>query len=314
MHKHNEQLPIIFCPAEGESGVGFLLRVASANGINLHRLRQLVGMTETETFTAKYADVLFALVGLASPNQDNILPQAIRGGGVTCYGHRFRVRTMLRLRRPQICTACIREAPVCAAQWDLSVSVVCLKHRCFLRDCCPTCQTQIRWNRPSVEWGHCKHLLADIAHQDDIPKALLDAQKITENLLKNQSADFASLGLSSNALTLDAWGSFLWALGLIETPHSVPRRTVITKAPSSLDARTIVLRAVTRIWSCMENGRSLSDLAPEVAEAPLIGTILDPARGHDRSVFLNWYESIYGERQATALVRRHRALSQMSLF
>ena len=84
MHKHNEQLPIIFCPAEGESGVGFLLRVASANGINLHRLRQLVGMTETETFTAKYADVLFALVGLASPNQDNILPQAIRGGGVTC--------------------------------------------------------------------------------------------------------------------------------------------------------------------------------------------------------------------------------------
>ena len=70
MHKHNEQLPIVLAPAEGESGVGFLLRLASANGINLHRLRQIVGMTETEMFTAKYADVLFALVGLASLSQD----------------------------------------------------------------------------------------------------------------------------------------------------------------------------------------------------------------------------------------------------
>ena len=67
----------------GESGIGFLLRLAAANGINMHKLRQLVGMTETETFTAKYADGLFALIGLAGPGQSELLPQGIRGGGVS---------------------------------------------------------------------------------------------------------------------------------------------------------------------------------------------------------------------------------------
>ena len=314
MHRHSNLLPIVQTPLMGESGVGFLLRLAAANGINMHKLRQLVGMTETETFTAKYADGLFALVGLAGTDQSELLPQGIRGGGVACYGHRFRVRTMLRFRRPQLCPACIRETRLCAAHWDLSASVVCLKHRCFLQDICPTCHAQIRWNRPSVEWGHCKHLLAGAARQDDIPEAVFSAQKVTEDLLRSRSADFAALGLSCTALSLDAWGSFLWALGLIETPHSVPRRTVATKAPSSLEARTIVLRAINRLCSCTENGRTFSDLAPEVAEAPLIGTILDPADEADRAVFLDWYGSFFGERHAAALVRRHRALSQMSLF
>ena len=75
LHKHNEQLPIIRAPAEGESGVGFLLRLASVNGINMHRLRC---MTETETFTAKYADVLFAWSGWPS--------QATRSAGDTRRG------------------------------------------------------------------------------------------------------------------------------------------------------------------------------------------------------------------------------------
>lgn len=314
MHKHSELLPIVQTPSSGESGVGFLLRLAAANGINMHKLRQLVGMTEIETFTAKYADGLFALAGLKGKDHFQLLPQWIPGGGASCYGHRFRVRTMMRFRRPQFCPACIRETRLCSANWDLSVSVVCLKHRCFLQDNCPTCNTQIRWNRPSVEWGHCKHLLAGAAEQDDIPEMLFSAQRITEDLLKNQSANFSAVGLSCKALSLDAWGSFLWALGLLETPHSVPRRTVISKAPSSLEARTIVLRGISRLRSCTENGRSFSDLAPEVAEAPLIGTILEPTGDFDRAIVLNWYGLIFGERQAAALVRRHRVLSQMSLF
>lgn len=314
MHKHCDPLPIALEPSAGESGVGFLLRLAATNGINMHKLRQLVGMTEIETFTAKYADDIFALAGLAGKDQLELLPQWTRGGGGCCYGHRFRVRTMLRFRRPQFCPACIRETRLCAAHWDLSVSVVCLKHRCFLQDHCPTCCKQIRWNRPSVEWGHCKHVLAGAAVPLDAPQMLLSVQKITEDLLKKQPTDFSSVGLSCKTLSLDAWSSFLWALGVIESPHAVPRRTINTKAPSSLEARAIVLRAVTRLLSCLEGRCSFADLAPEVATAPLVGTVLDPAGDLDRTVFLHWYGLFFGEREVAALVRRHRVLSQMSLF
>lgn len=311
MHRHSDLLPIRLTPTKGESGVGFLLRIASANGISMHKLRQLAGMTAAETFTAKHESRLLALIGLA---EERLLPQKISGGGIACYGHRFRLRTMLRFRRPQFCPTCIRETRACAAHWDLSLSVVCLRHECFLQDFCPSCHTQIRWNRPSVEWGHCKHFLGGTATPANLLRDLLSAQKITEDLLDHQAPDFSSLGLSCPGLSLDAWSSFLWALGLIETPDSPPPRTVITKVPSSLNARTVVARSITRLRACVEKGHGLSDLAHVVADAPLIGTILDPANEFDRAICLNWYRAIFGERQAASLVRRHRELSQMSLF
>lgn len=314
MHRHSDLLPIVLAPAAGESGVGFLLRVASTNGISMHKLRQLAGMTEAETFTAKHEDRLLALVGLAGSWPSRLLPQRISGGGVTCYGHRFRVRMMLRFRRPQFCPVCIQEARVCAAHWDLSLSVVCLRHKCFVQDLCPSCSAPVRWNRPSVEWGHCKHFLGGVAVSEDTLQDLLAVQKITEDLLNHRAPNFSPVALSCPGLSLDAWCSFLWASGVIETPDSPPRRTVITRAPSSMNARTVVARSITRLRACAESGRGLCDLAHVVAEAPLVGAILASAHECDRAICLNWYVSIFGERQAVSLMRRHRALSQMSLF
>lgn len=88
MHRHSDLLPIRLTPTKGESGVGFLLRIASANGISMHKLRQLAGMTAAETFTAKHESRLLALIGLA---EEHLLPQRISGGGIACYGHRLEV-------------------------------------------------------------------------------------------------------------------------------------------------------------------------------------------------------------------------------
>lgn len=131
---------------------------------------------------------------------------------------------------------------------------------------------------------------------EDISQDLRAVQKITEDLLNHQAPDFSPVGLSCPGLSLDAWCSFLWALGLIETPDSPPRRTVITRAPSSLNARTVVVRSITRLRASVESGRGLSDLAHVVAEAPLAGTILDPANECDRAICLNWYPSAMNAR------------------
>ncbi|WP_267895845.1 TniQ family protein [Paracidovorax avenae] len=314
MYKHSNLLPLLLAPTNGESGVGFLLRMASANGITMQKLRQLAGMSKSETFTAKHESRLLSLIGLAGLGAPQLLPQRTTGRGLICYGHRFRQGVMLRFRRPQFCPACVREARICAAHWDLSLSIVCLRHACLLQDFCPTCRAAVRWDRPSVEWGHCKHFLGGPAISNGISQDLFAIQKITEDLLNHQTPNFSPIGLIYPWLSLDAWCSFMWALGLIEVPGSPPRRTVITRVPSSLDARNFVARAVERLNACKATGRGIADLESVVAEAPLLGIILDPSNECDRAVGLSLYESIFGGRQLAALVRQHRELSQMHLF
>lgn len=314
MHSHDDLLPIELAPVPGESGVGFLLRLASTNGLSMTKLRQLVGMTESETFTSRHEDRLFALVGLTDTRPFNLLPHWTKGGGAVCYGHRFRVRTMLRFRRPQYCPACVREVPVSTAHWDLSASVVCLRHGCLLQDHCPTCRAQVRWNRPSVQWSHCKHYLGRGSPKEEMPAELMAAQKITEDLLLYRDPDFSGLGLSCKGLSLDGWGSLLWALGLVEAPHSPPSRTVLSGAPSSASAYAIVRRAVERLRIFVHGDSGPASLAPVVADVPLTKAILDPSGTFDRAILMSWYGFIFGERQVTNLVRRHRELSQLSLF
>ena len=314
MHRHSELLPISLDPATGESGVGFLLRVAATNGISMHKLRQLVGMSAAETFTAKHEDRLFALVGLAGRGVPDLLSRIVSGGGSRCYGHRFRGRTMLRFRRPQVCPSCLREAGTCWATWDLSISVVCVRHNCFLQDLCTTCHAQIRWNRPAVEWGHCKHFLGRIEGRECVSPDLIAAQRITEDIFAHQEPDFSMVGASYSGISLDAWGSLLWAWGSIPHALASPQHSLTASVPSSLMAREIVARAIARLRERAEKGREISSLTHVVADAPLIGCILDPSTESDRTIFLQMFGAVFGEYEVAALVRRHRILSQMTLF
>lgn len=302
MTRHSELLPIALVPAPGESGVGFLLRVAATNGINMHKLRQLVGMTAAETFTAKHEDRLFALVGLSASPAIDFLPRVVSGGCVRCYGHRFRGRTMLRFRRPQVCPSCLREARTCWATWDLSISVVCVRHKCFLQDLCSTCHAQIRWNRPAVEWGHCKHFLGCVEERESVPPDLITAQRITDDIFAWQDPDFSSVGASYSGISLDAWGSLLWAWGSIPHALAAPQQSLTSSVPSSQMAREIVTRAITRLRESTEMGREISNLAHVISDAPLIGCILDPSIESDRTIFLQMFGSIFGEREVAVLI------------
>ena len=314
MNRHSDLLPIALVPAPGESGVGFLLRVATTNGISMHKLRQLAGMTAAENFTAKHEDRLFALVGMVGSEAHNLLPRVVTGGGVQCYGHRFRERTMLRFRRPQVCPCCLREARNCWATWDLSISVVCVRHKCFLKDLCATCHAPIRWNRPAVEWGHCKHFLGRVDEQECVPPELITAQRITDDIFFQQEPDFSGVGVSYSCISLDAWGSLLWAWGSIPRPLATAQQSLTSSVPSSSVAREIVARAITRLRESAVVGREVSNLAQVIADTPLIGCILDPSIESDRTVFLQIYGAVFGEREVVALMRRHRVLSQMTLF
>lgn len=293
-----------------------MLRVASSNAMSLAKLRQLVGMGDHETFNAHHETAFLGLVGLASGSSVNLFPNGARHGAghVSCYGHDFRVRSMLRCRRPQICVACVRDGAFCDARWDLSLSVLCLRHRCLLQDRCPSCGALLRWDRPSVEWSHCKHYLGREPTTQGMPEQLFLAQQITEELFHGSDPDFSPLGIRCPGISLDAWFSLLWALGVKEETLVPPRRGIFISTPSAVDVRGMALRAVTRLIRCKASDRGLASLAEEVAEAPLLGTILSPIGQNDRALALGWYGEIFGARELNALVRRHRSVAQMSLF
>ncbi len=316
MPSHSDRLPIAVTPYPTESGIGFMLRVASANAMSLAKLRQLVGMGENETFNAHHEVALMGLVGLTAELRSNLLPHGARHGvgNVACYGHHFRIRAMLRTRRPQVCLACVRDAAYCEAHWDLSLSVLCLRHRCLLQDKCPSCGASLRWARPSVEWSHCKHYLGRDVGVQEIPVQITIAQQITHDLFYGKEPDFGFLGMACPGISLDAWLSLLWALGAMDAAFVSPRRGALIAAPSAADACGMVLRAVTRIQRCQESGKGLHDLRNEVVEAPLLGTILNPVGRRDRALAMGWYAAIFGEREAEALALRHREIAQMSLF
>jgi len=293
-----------------------MLRVASSNAMSLARLRQLVGIGENESINAHHEAALLGLVGLASGTSSNLFPYGARQGvgHVSCYGHDFRVRSMLRSRRPQICVACVRDCAFCYAHWDLSLSVACLRHRCLLKDRCPSCGVVLRWDRPSVEWSHCKHVLGRAPETQDISEQLFIAQRITEELFHAGVPDFSPLGIQCPGISLDAWFSLLWALGVKGETLAMPRRGTLISTPSAEDARGIVFRSITRLLRCKATKGGLRKLAGEVAEAPLVGTILRPVGQADRALAMSWYGEIFGTRELDALVRQHRSVAQLSLF
>lgn len=293
-----------------------MLRVASANAISMAKLRQLAGMGDNETFGAHHESALLSLVSAVASHSVNLLPSGARRGvgGISCYGHQFRLRSMLRGRRPQACLACIRDFGFCRANWDLSASILCLLHRCPLEDQCPSCGSRLRWNRPAVEWGHCQHFLGREADMRNMPATLFIAQQITDDLFRGDEPDFSPLGLSCPGISLDAWISLLWALGALKTPSATPRRGTFISSPNAVDARELVIRATARIPQFLTGEMGFGRLADEVAEAPLVGTILNPVGRNDRALALGWYAAIYGKRHADALLRRHRGIAQMSLF
>jgi hypothetical protein len=62
---------------------------------------------------------------------------------------------MVNLKRPKICTSCIRELGYVKRIWDLTPVTACPRHKELLLDKCPNCGNRIIWNRSAVSVCRC---------------------------------------------------------------------------------------------------------------------------------------------------------------
>ena len=144
-------LPIRPSPIEGESAIGFLIRVAVANGYEQPRHLQRAIRTPDRLCDALRmpANGLTPLVG---PFPSYWGGAELRTGLASAdYNHHLM----------RWCPLCLDESDHLRGQWLLKLCTVCTRHSVYLHDHCPCCGQPQRLERPSVSTCYCgSHLTA----------------------------------------------------------------------------------------------------------------------------------------------------------
>lgn len=170
-------LPVVRSMDDGESGLGFLLRCAHANGLSMKQLMTLAGVrTPTWLQPADIVRLAF-LVGIAPARLAQTLRQRRTQLGRREFefaGHRWTSAAAFRTRAVQICPKCLREQGHCPAVWELAACSVCPRHQCELIDHCRHCGTLINWARPTVDVCRCGLYLVAPGPTERIPRVAAD--------------------------------------------------------------------------------------------------------------------------------------------
>ena len=134
-------------PMELESTIGYLLRIAMANG-----LPSIRGLYHACCSSASPFDELRRLLVLKDAEALQLfgpLPacwgqfHSLRGLSVSDFVHSHR----------RWCPLCLVDRPYQQGRWDLKLVTLCTHHRVWLRDRCPRCGAKQPWTASSLQ--HC---------------------------------------------------------------------------------------------------------------------------------------------------------------
>ncbi len=205
MYSFDTALPVKCIPYPDESGYGYCLRAIHRNGANLHALRRMMNLPEKQEFHKSHATALASIFGVPSEWLSSSLGEdrPRKFGPQEFWGHTIYMPRNMKWATPQVCPLCIHRHGYCKAIWDVALSTVCLEHGCWLIDSCKQCGQALRWNRPSVDVGHCKHYIQAHGTKEAIPDAAVDLQKFLEqrfNARTNDSDESPICGVSTPEL------------------------------------------------------------------------------------------------------------------
>jgi len=153
--------PLVFVPLPfpGETMLPYLLRVSEENGYTTPAdILRHAGLSGIPGKGIPSPSLLAPVFGW-SADQIKTSGQYLRGmigkkEGYTLMGCKVS-RYYLRVWRPRICPACIREYGYHLPEWHLSAVIACCRHRCWLLDKCPRCHRALRWFRPGLLVCNC---------------------------------------------------------------------------------------------------------------------------------------------------------------
>lgn len=318
-----EPLPVQVSPDEGESGAGFLLRVAHRNGASLGKVLSWLGLKSLYNPTPEALWLLSRATQVPTAWLAARLPIRRKHAHyqtVEWMRHGWTCALALRGKRPQICPMCLKEGVPCQAGWELTGVFACVRHRCLLQDRCDHCGQRLGWERPAPDVCRCGHYLTRGVMNTVESEAL---QWVSALLFKTipdlptGSACFATPAIPAwlDWLTPDGMFTLTYAAGLRERPsaHVAAQRGGVSLAPWEVAA--LIDRGLQRLRTL----GSLDAPCPQELRCLLFDEALDrlAARGSteaDREIageLQRWSSMVAGKTQPAATRRIH---GQIDLF
>jgi predicted site-specific integrase-resolvase len=201
-------------PNDGESFVGFLIRMAEWNKHEwlswiLQKIKIISGRP---IWIPSFAfndsldlDTLAELTDTPIAELKSLLYLPVAGSGLRhlIFGKPL-PQYVIRPLRPKICPACLRESNYYRKIWDLAPITACPIHKCLLIGVCPKCSKHISWNRNKVSSCRCEYDL-----RDAIPRALEDIElRFARQIhylckVSDSSVDMGRLTLPNPLMELD---------------------------------------------------------------------------------------------------------------
>lgn len=175
-----QPIPLMRTPAviPLESPVGYLLRLANANGFRgIGRLLPLLGVDREYVITMGWNfDPLRPLLGAQSlPDGFGYKRGANARGAINLQGHAS-ASEHVGFRTARVCPDCLTESAHIRGEWDLKAYVACHRHGRMMLKCCDACGQRISAFRCSLTHCNCGKDLraAEFKPAPDVLLALME--------------------------------------------------------------------------------------------------------------------------------------------
>jgi hypothetical protein len=176
--RDSQKLPVRPRPVPGEAAIGFLKRVAKANGYE--RLRELQNAVKT-------FDGLCQALSLSMTERN-----ALFGPYPSYWGQnelsKGLVATDFNHSLIRWCPLCLRESSYLRGQWMLKISCVCGRHSVWLHDRCPGCGARQQLERADFEQCTCGTWLAEAQSMEIVTKTLVGVSQAIEASISGKAA------------------------------------------------------------------------------------------------------------------------------
>lgn len=315
----SHSLPIRCTAQQDESGMGFLLRSATANGLSLHGLRDLAGLSSVRTFWRSDARHFARVLDMPEAElQDLLVDKGKYMGQPSCRLREqpfFRTE-LLRLRKPQICVDCIHRSGYCKAMWDCRLYTVCHLHRKPMVERCKACRAPLRWYRPAVDVCQCGayfRALSEGDWEEDSPEVAV-ATWIAEHCAEQGRdwCDDPSFPSWMDALSLDGLCTLIQAMGVPVTSNQRVVNSSLAGEPVEF-WQAVCGRAVERLRTLARSSDPTA-LAPTTWEGALEGWALAAVSRADQQVAQKLLRDIFRTEIVARFGSQRAALCQMRLF
>ena len=315
------ELPIRLDFIEDESFNSFAIRVLTENGLSLEWLKRLIGIAYNETVGAEHAGRLSALLEAPVSALESALPRKFhkQWRAVSYCGFQLLAYNHLRMRKPQICPACLHHKGYCRRIWDLSLSTICLEHRTKLIDRCGACARPLRWERKSIDVCDCGEFLCGEVGMDT---PTFDRLAVLQELIESRFSEIVTDSQNSKIrlpgflhhLSMDGLLFMVHIFGVLPAAMAVIPQAVRHRILTSEQWRAIGVRAVERLEQFASSdfdSRKLEHLLPEALLKRQVVTYVDRSDSSAANAVL---QEVFGYQLHGHMSGKNPELSQLHLL